>query len=77
VTAAVRRPDDFQLQNDALTVVKAHVMDGSFLAPLIGDADAVLSTLGTVYSRHEIRVYSVGMKAIIDAMRAITVADWW
>jgi putative NADH-flavin reductase len=70
VTAAVRRPDDFPLQNDALMVVQAHVMDGSSLAPVIGDADAVLSTLGATYSRHEIRVYSVGTKAIIDAMRA-------
>ena len=70
VTAAVRRPDDFPLQNDALMVIQAHVMDGSSLAPVIGDADAVLSTLGAAYSRHEICVYSVGTKAIIDAMRA-------
>jgi putative NADH-flavin reductase len=70
VTAVVRRPDDFPLQNDALMVVQAHVMDGSSLAPVIGDADAVLSTLGAAYSRHEIRVYSVGTKAIIDGMRA-------
>lgn len=70
VTAAVRRPDDFPLQNDALMVLQAHVMDGSSLAPVIGDADAVLSTLGASYSRHEICVYSVGTKAIIDAMRA-------
>jgi putative NADH-flavin reductase len=70
VTAAVRRPNDFPLQNDALTVVQAHVMDGSSLAPVIGNADAALSTLGTAYSRHEIRLYSVGTKAIIDAMRA-------
>jgi putative NADH-flavin reductase len=51
-------------------VIQAHVMDGSSLAPVIGDADAVLSTLGAAYSRHEICVYSVGTKAIIDAMRA-------
>lgn len=70
VTAAVRRPDDFPLQNDALMIVGAHVMNGSSLAPVIGDADAVLSTLGAAYSWHEIRVYSVGTKAIIDAMRA-------
>ena len=70
VTAAVRRPDDFPLQNDALMIIQAHVMDGSSLAPVIGDADAVLSTLGAAYSRHEICVYSVGTKAIIDAMRA-------
>lgn len=70
VTAAVRRPDEFPLQDNALSVVRAHVMDGSSLPPVIGDADAVLSTLGTAYSRHEIRVYSVGTKAIVDAMRA-------
>jgi putative NADH-flavin reductase len=70
VTAVVRRPDDFPLQDDALTVVQAHVLEESSLAPVIGDADAVLSTLGAAYSRHEIRVYSVGTKAIIDAMRA-------
>ena len=70
VTAAVRHPDDFPIRDDALTVVLAHVLEGSSLAPVIGDADAVLSTLGAGYSRHEIRVYSVGTKAIVDAMRA-------
>jgi len=69
VTAAVRRPDDFPLRDNALNVVLAHVMDGSSLAPVIGNADVVLSTLGAAYSRHEIRVYSVGTKAIVDAMR--------
>ncbi len=70
VTAAVRRPDEFPLRNDALTVVRANIMDGSSLTPVIGNADAVLSTLGAAYSRHEIRVYSVGTKAIANAMRA-------
>ena len=69
VTAAVRRPDDFPLKDNALSVVGAHVMDGSSLGPVIGDADAVLSTLGAAYSRHEIRVYSMGTRAIVDAMR--------
>jgi putative NADH-flavin reductase len=45
-------------------------MDGSSLTPVIDDADAVLSTLGAGYSRHEILLYSVGTKAIVDAMRA-------
>ncbi len=70
VTAAVRRPDEFPLRDNALTVVGAQVMDGSSLSPVIGDTDAVLSTLGTAYSRHEIRLYSVATKAIVDAMRA-------
>ncbi len=70
VIAAVRRPDEFPLHDDALTVVPAQVMDGSSLATVIDDADAVLSTLGTAYSRHEIRLYSVATKAVVAAMRA-------
>jgi putative NADH-flavin reductase len=70
ITAAVRRPDEFPLQDKALHVVKANVMDGSSLASVIGNADAVLSTLGVPYSRHEIRLYSVATRAIVEAMRA-------
>jgi putative NADH-flavin reductase len=44
-------------------------MDGSSLAPVVGNSDAVLSTLGAAYSRHEIRVYSIGTKAIVESMR--------
>ena len=69
ITAAVRRPDEFLLQDKALNIVKANVMDGSSLAYVIGNADAVLSTLGAPYSRHEIRLYSVATKAIVEAMR--------
>jgi putative NADH-flavin reductase len=69
VTAAVRRPEEFPLRNNALNVIRAHVMDGSSLAPAIGNADAVLSTLGAAYSPHEIRVYSTGTTAIVQAMR--------
>ncbi len=69
ITAAVRRPDEFLLQDKGLNVVKANVMNGSSLTPVIGNADAVLSTLGAPYSRHEIHLYSVATKAIVDAMR--------
>jgi putative NADH-flavin reductase len=45
-------------------------MDGSSLAPAIGGAEAVLSTLGAAYSRHEIHVYSIATQVIVEAMRA-------
>ena len=70
VTAAVRRPDVFPLRDGALMIMEAHVMDGASLAPVIGEAEAVLSTLGAAYSRQEIHVYSVGTQAIVAAMRA-------
>ncbi|MCL4541192.1 MAG: NAD(P)H-binding protein [Chloroflexi bacterium] len=70
VTAAVRRPKEFPIQDKALTILQAQVMDGTSLVPVIDNADAVLSTLGAPYSRHEIRLYSVATKAIVEAMRA-------
>ena len=70
ITAAVRRPDEFPIRNNALHVVKANVMDGSSLSPVIENADAVLSALGAAYSRHEIQIYSVATKAMVEAMRA-------
>jgi putative NADH-flavin reductase len=70
VTAAVRRPHEFPFQHEALTVIHVDVMDGSPLAPAIADTDAALSALGTAYSRHEIRLYSVATKAIVAGMRA-------
>lgn len=70
VTAAMRRPDEFPLQDPALAVVRVNVMDGSSLAPAIGDSAAALSALGAAYSRHEICLYSVAAKAIVSAMRA-------
>lgn len=71
VVAAVRRPDEFPLRDSALTVVNAQAMSGTPLGPVIGDADAVLSALGAgAYTRREIRIYSVGTKAIVEGMRA-------
>ncbi len=70
IRAAVRRTDEFPLKDKALNVVKANVMDGSALAPVIGNSEAVLSTLGAPYSRHEIRLYSIATKAIVEGMRA-------
>lgn len=70
VTAAVRRPADFPIKHAQLTIVEAHVMEDAALAPVIGDADAALSTLGAAYSRREIRIYSVATEAIVAGMRA-------
>jgi putative NADH-flavin reductase len=69
ITAAVRRRGEFPIQAKALNVVKANVMDGSSLATVIGNADAVLSVLGAPYARHEISLYFVATKAIVEAMR--------
>ena len=67
VTAAVRRPDEFPLHEDGLTVVRAHVADESSFEPVIGVAEGILSTLVKTYSQQEIHLYSVATQAIVDA----------
>jgi putative NADH-flavin reductase len=69
VTGAVRRPGEFPLKEERLAVVQANVMDDTSLIPVIEGAEAVLSALGTAYSRQEVRIYSVSTNAIVEAMR--------
>lgn len=68
-TAAVRRPVEFPFRHEKLTAVKADVMSGETLLPVNQGAHAVMPTLGSPYTRKDVRRYSVSSKAIVDAMR--------
>ena len=70
LTVAARNPAAFDLAHDRLRVVKADVMDEPSLLPVVAGADAVVSTIGTAYSRKPISLYSRGTAAIVAAMRA-------
>ena len=67
VTAVTRRPASIGLQG-ALTVVGADVTDADAVHAAIAGGDAVLSAVGTSYSRSPITVYSHGAANIIAAM---------
>jgi uncharacterized protein YbjT (DUF2867 family) len=68
VVAVTRRPGDFPLRHQRLTVAAADVRDTGAVDRAIAGADAVLSTLGTPFTRKPITLYSEGVRHITAAM---------
>ena len=69
VVAVVRRPAQFPLVHERLTVVEADVRDRPAVARAVAGSEAVLSTLGVPFTRKPIDVYSVGIHTIGAAMK--------
>lgn len=69
MTAVTRHPDTFPLRQERLQVMRGDVFDLAFVEQAVGGQDAVLSILGTPYSRNPITLYSEGTGHIIQAMR--------
>jgi len=72
VAAAVRRPDSFPVPYPNLRVVQADVAapGGPGVREAVRGCEAVLSVLGTAYTRKPVEVYSAGTRNIVEAMRA-------
>jgi nucleoside-diphosphate-sugar epimerase len=70
VTAVTRHPSEFPIAGQGLTVAGADARDAAAVAPIVEDADAVLSTLGVSFTRDQVDTYSVGTRAVVDAMRS-------
>jgi nucleoside-diphosphate-sugar epimerase len=68
VTAVTRRPDDFPITHDRLTVREADVYDAQAVEHVLTSADLVLSTLGVPFTRKPINVYSDGIHNVTTAM---------
>jgi nucleoside-diphosphate-sugar epimerase len=66
--AVTRRPDEFPISDARLAVAGADVQRDD-LAGIVGDADAVLSTLGVPFTRQPVDTYSVGTGNVVNAMR--------
>lgn len=69
VTAAVRKPEAFDIEHARLTVTKVDVFDGAQVDAVVAGADAVLSSLGVPFGRQPIDVYSAGTGNIVAAMK--------
>jgi uncharacterized protein YbjT (DUF2867 family) len=67
--AVTRRPADFPIAHEHLSVAGADVRDASSVAGVLDGADAVLSTLGVPFSARPIDTYSVGVRNIVSGMR--------
>lgn len=70
VNAVTRHEGPFPVADPALTPVRASVTTGDGVGEAVSGCRAVLSALGTGYSRHPVMVYSAGTRHIVEAMRA-------
>ena len=68
VAAVTRRPADFPVTHERLSVVEADVHDAQAVGRAVEGADVVLSTLGVPYTRKPVNVYSDGIRNIAAAM---------
>jgi putative NADH-flavin reductase len=68
VTAVTRHPETFRIRHDRLRVVGGDAFDGASVAAAMAGNEAVLSTLGTPYTRKPISLSSQGTAHILDAM---------
>jgi putative NADH-flavin reductase len=68
VTAFTRHADAFPIHDEHLRVVQGDALDLAAVESAVAGQDAVLSTLGTRYSRKPITLYSVAIANIVKAM---------
>jgi putative NADH-flavin reductase len=69
VTALTRQPGSFPIQHDRLTVIGGDATDLATIDAALHDCDAVISTIGTAYTRKPVEVYSASGRLVVDAMR--------
>ena len=69
VTAVTRHPAAFPFCDARLHLVHGDVLDAASVREAVAGKDAVLSTLGTPYSRKPIFLYSQGTANIVAAMQ--------
>lgn len=70
VTAVVRDPAKLRWSHPDLTTVRADVMNAAEIEPIVRDADAVVSALGSRDGRAPTTVCSDGVSSIVSAMTA-------
>src|SRR5271167_164237 len=66
--AITRHPDNYPITGPELAIMGADAMSEAAVKHAIEGADAVVSTLGTSFSRTPINLYSRSAVAIIESM---------
>jgi putative NADH-flavin reductase len=69
VTAVTRRPREFPIEHDRLSVLGGDVFDVADVERAVDGQDAVLSSLGVPFGKEPITVYSAGVTNILRAMQ--------
>ncbi|SDU94219.1 Putative NADH-flavin reductase [Microlunatus sagamiharensis] len=69
VTASTRQPGAFPLQHARLRVAGGDATDPGVARDALEDCDAVISVIGSAYTRRPVTVYSRAASAVVGAMR--------
>jgi putative NADH-flavin reductase len=69
VVALTRRPDGFPVSHPKLEIAGGDVLDAETVASVVDGSDAVLSVLGTPFTKERVEVYSRGGRNTLDAMK--------
>jgi putative NADH-flavin reductase len=73
VVALTRNPAAFPIDDPRLRVVGGDVLDQGSVDDVVEGTDAVLSALGTPFTKRPIEVYSRGVEHVLDAMKRFAV----
>ena len=69
VSASTRRPESFPLAHPQLRVAAGDATDPAVLRDAVAGCDAVISVIGSPYTRRPITVYSGAAHALLEAMQ--------
>jgi putative NADH-flavin reductase len=69
VKASTRRPEAFPIDHDRLEVVGGDATDPTVMDSALAGCDAVVSVIGSAYTRKPVSVYSASARALIAACR--------
>lgn len=69
VGALTRRPDTFPIQHERLHVIGGDATDPGAVDAAVAPCDAVISVIGSAFTRQPVAVYSVSARLVVGAMQ--------
>lgn len=68
VAALTRHPETFPIRHERLDVLAGDATDRSVIDAAVVDADAVVCTIGAMFTRQPVEVYSASARLLVEAM---------
>jgi len=68
VQALTRHPETFPLNHDRLRVIAGDATDLDVIDSAVAATDAVISTIGTAFTRRPVQVYTASARLLVEAM---------
>lgn len=69
VDALTRRPETFPLRHEHLQIIGGDATDPAVINGAVASCDAVISVIGTKFTRSPVEVYSVSAGLVVEAMQ--------